>query len=71
MKVLIVDDDAINRKVLRAVLGAVESKDRLTALQTLQHEKIDAVISDILMPRMDGYRLRYEIRKTQSLRLPR
>jgi len=71
MKVLIVDDDAINRKVLRAVLGAVESKDGLTALQTLQHEKIDAVISDILMPRMDGYRLRYEIRKTQSLRLPR
>ena len=48
MKVLIVDDDAINRKVLRAVLGAVESKDGLTALQTLQHEKIDAVISDIL-----------------------
>ena len=71
MKVLIVDDDAINRKVLRAVLGAVESKDGLTALQTLQHEKIDAVISDILMPRMDGYRLRYEIRKPQSLRLPR
>ena len=71
MKVLIVDDDAINRKVWRAVLGAVESKDGLTALQTLQHEKIDAVISDILMPRMDGYRLRYEIRKTQSLRLPR
>ena len=48
MKVLIVDDDAINRKVLRAVLGAVESKDGLTALQTLRHEKIDAVISDIL-----------------------
>ena len=56
---------------MRAVLGAVESKDGLTALQTLRHEKIDAVISDILMPRMDGYRLRYEIRKTQSLRLPR
>ena len=71
MKVLIVDDDAINRKVLRAVLGAVESKDGLTALQTLRHEKIDAVISDILMPRMDGYRLCHEIRKNQSLRLPR
>ena len=59
MKVLIVDDDAINRKVLRAVLAAeghavVESEDGLTALQTLHHEKIDAVISDILMPRMDG-----------------
>ncbi|TLY38261.1 MAG: response regulator [Nitrospirae bacterium] len=59
MKVLIVDDDAINRKVWRAVLGTeghtvVESEDGLTALQTLQHEKIDAVISDVLMLRMDG-----------------
>ena len=53
MTVLIVDDDAINRKVLRAVLAAeghavVESEDGLTALQTLHHEKIDVVISDIL-----------------------
>src|SRR5439155_654903 len=28
--------------------SAVESKDGLSGLQTLQHEKIDAVISDIL-----------------------
>lgn len=61
---------------MRAVLGAeghtvVECKDGLSGLQTLQHEKIDAVISGILMPRMDGYRLCHEIRKNQSLRLPR
>lgn len=72
MKILVVDDDALNRRVLRALLIAeghavVEGEDGLSALQLLQREKIDAVISDILMPRMDGYRLCSEIRKNESL----
>jgi diguanylate cyclase (GGDEF)-like protein/PAS domain S-box-containing protein len=39
----------------------------MEALQILEREKIDAVISDILMPRMDGYRLCFEVRKHERL----
>ncbi len=73
MKVLVVDDNTTNRKLLRAILAAdghsvVDAEDGLAALEILGREKIDAVISDILMPRMDGYRLCYEIRKNQKLK---
>jgi CheY-like chemotaxis protein len=61
MNILILDDDAMNRKVLRAILTA-EGEDGLLALQTLEQGKVDAVISDILMLRLDGYRLCYEMR---------
>jgi CheY-like chemotaxis protein len=73
MNVLIVDDVATNRKLLRAVLEAeqmtvFEDVDGVDALAVLEHENIDAVISDILMPRMDGYRFCYEVRSNKRLR---
>ena len=37
-------------------------------MQILAGEKVDAVVSDILMPRMDGYRLCHEIRSDDRLR---
>lgn len=68
MKVLIVDDAPINLRLLRAVLEGeavqvVEAADGTQALELLTHELVDAVISDILMPRMDGYRLCQEVRR--------
>jgi PAS domain S-box-containing protein len=73
MKILIADDDPINRKYLRALLApkgytVVECEDGLTTLAYLKQNPCDAVISDILMPQMDGYRLCYEIRKSKKLR---
>jgi diguanylate cyclase (GGDEF)-like protein/PAS domain S-box-containing protein len=66
--VLIVDDHKSNLRLLRAQLGAegvdvVEAEHGEQALQRLAVGGIDAVISDILMPRMDGYRLCLEVRK--------
>jgi signal transduction histidine kinase len=68
MKVLIVDDAPANLKLLRAVLEAdnfavVEAADGQQALASLERGGVDAIISDILMPRMDGYRLCQEVRK--------
>ncbi|MEO6568194.1 MAG: response regulator [Opitutaceae bacterium] len=73
MKVLVVEDTASNRKLLRAILEAEgitvgEVADGVAALSALESEKFDAVISDILMPRMDGYRLCREIRRNPQLR---
>ena len=70
MKVLIVDDAPTNLKLLRAVLEAeglevLEASDGLQALALLGRQPVDAIISDILMPRMDGYRLCYEVRKSE------
>jgi CheY-like chemotaxis protein len=70
MNVLIVDDIAINRKLLSAILKAeghtiMEAMDGAEALANLERAQPDAIISDILMPRMDGYRLCYELRQSE------
>jgi len=72
MNLLIVDDVATNRKLLRVTLEAeghktLEAADGVEALQILGRETVDAVISDILMPNMDGFRLCHEIRKIERL----
>jgi hypothetical protein len=72
MKVLIVDDNETNLKLLRVNLegegiDAIEAVDGVEALKKLETEQVDAIISDILMPRMDGYRLCQEVRKCNWL----
>jgi CheY-like chemotaxis protein len=70
MKVLIVDDNPTNLKLLRAKLEAeghcvAQAADGVEALQLLEREGTDAIVSDILMPRMDGYRLCHEVRNRE------
>jgi hypothetical protein len=72
MNFLIVDDYSANRRLLRASLEAeghavVEATNGIEALEKLAGESIDAVISDVLMPGMDGFRLCHEVRKSSSL----
>src|SRR5664280_53773 len=72
MNILIVDDQPTDLKLLRAQLegeGHVvfEAHDGVDALALLERQRVDAVISDILMPRMDGYRLCHEIRMNERL----
>lgn len=76
MNVLVVDDHPTNRKLLRVVLEAEgvtvhEAADGREAMATLETQPVDAIISDILMPNMDGYRLCYELRRnTRFQHLP-
>jgi CheY-like chemotaxis protein len=72
LQILITDDNPTNRKLLRVLLEAeghrtLEADNGVAALELLKHYSVDAVISDILMPEMDGYRLCYEIRKNPTL----
>ena len=60
--VLVVDDDPISRDFLRTLLGyrghqACESADGDTALMLARRNPPDAVITDVLMPNLDGYGL--------------
>jgi two-component system sensor histidine kinase/response regulator len=66
--ILVVDDYPANRELLRAGLEGegltvVEAGNGVEALRLLDQQQVDAVISDILMPAMDGFRLCHEIRK--------
>lgn len=61
-KILVAEDDAELQQLFCRVLTrngfhAIGVSDGAEALETLEHEYIDLVISDIMMPRMDGYAL--------------
>lgn len=61
-RVLIVDDDPSVLKLLRinfTIEGydVIEAVDGVEALEKIASEKVDAVVSDIMMPRMDGLAL--------------
>jgi PAS domain S-box-containing protein len=70
MNILIVDDVAANQRLLSAILeseghSVLQAADGAEAMAVLERQKVDAVISDILMPRMDGYRFCYEVRSSE------
>ena len=73
LTILIVDDLPINLKLLRAQLegeghSVVEAHNGVEALAVLDRRKVDVIVSDILMPVMDGYRLCHEVRKSERFR---
>ena len=72
MKILVAEDDENSRQLLETVLTAkgytVESFDNgLKALSYLQTHTVDLIISDILMPEMDGYGLCRAVKQNQNL----
>ncbi|NFA61026.1 response regulator transcription factor [Clostridium sporogenes] len=70
-KVLVVEDDPALRKLFCTVLNkngykSIEAKDGNSALDVLYKEYIDLIISDIMMPNMDGYTLIKLIRESND-----
>ncbi len=66
--VLVVDDEPVNRQVLSNVLAmrnftVREAADGPLALALLEKEKPDAVLLDIMMPRMNGFEVCRAIRQ--------
>ena len=72
MKILSVDDRVENLYLLEAMLkGAgyqvVSAHNGVEALQQLGQNKFDLIISDILMPQMDGFELCHRVKEQQDL----
>ena len=59
-RILVVDDNASNRKLVTTLLSheghqMIEARDGLDGLEAARAAHPDLVISDILMPTMDGF----------------
>jgi PAS domain S-box-containing protein len=73
MKILIVDALLENRQQLEAMMRSEQyeyasASNGIQALKQLRADSFDAIISDIQMPRMDGFRLIRECKKDPVLR---
>ncbi len=70
--ILIVDDRPSNRAYLLALLGftahrLLEADDGATALELVRAHRPDLIITDILMPKMDGYEFVQRLRADRDL----
>lgn len=70
--ILIVDDRPTNRQFLLTLLGytehrLLEAADGAQALERVRSERPDLVITDILMPTMDGYEFTQRLRADPEL----
>ena len=73
MRFLIVDDFSTMRRIIRGLLreagyaGVEEAEDGVVALDLLRNAAFDFVITDINMPRLDGFELLAAIKKDETL----
>ena len=68
MKILIVDDEKLIRDVIREYchnegFETIEAENGLDAIKIVKSNKIDALVLDIMMPKMDGYTFYKEIKE--------
>lgn len=73
MKILVVDDIQETRDVLESLLRAsgfevVSAVNGVEALRMLRADGCDMIITDILMPEMDGYQFCMEAKRDERLR---
>ena len=74
MKVLVVDDFATMRRILRGVLKEigftkiVEADDGSTALAVLKKDKVGLIVSDWNMPEVTGLELLKAVRGDESMK---
>jgi two-component system chemotaxis response regulator CheY len=70
-KILTVDDSATVRKLIQFALQSKEfqtipAEDGLAALEVLKHERADAIVLDINMPRMNGLEFLQKIKSHEE-----
>ena len=70
---LVVDDSLTTRTLERSILEAAgyevaAATDGMEAIGMLRDQPIDLVVSDVEMPRLDGFGLTAEMRRDEKLR---
>lgn len=72
MNILVAEDEADIRKLIRLHLEerayrVLEAKDGLEALEVFAQHDLNMAILDVMMPRLDGFNLLREIRRTSHI----
>ncbi len=70
-KILIIDDNAVNREVIRTRLTlnhyqVIEAADGVEGLEKIEKENPDLVLLDLMMPRMSGFEFCKKLRDKHS-----
>ncbi len=74
IKILVVDDFKTMRKIIKNILtqlgfkNIMEADDGTTALELLKKQKVDLIISDWNMPKMNGLELLKTVRSDDNLK---
>ena len=71
MNILIVDDELYIREVIKEYASlegynVLEASNGVDAIRVLENEKVDLIIMDIMMPKLDGYSAIKEIREKEN-----
>ena len=72
IRILVVDDESRMRKLVKDFLqregySVLEAGDGMEAMDIFYEQKIDLVILDVMMPRMDGWQTCREIRRDSTV----
>ncbi|WP_421800419.1 response regulator [Haliscomenobacter sp.] len=72
-KILLVEDIAEVRQYLHSFLSPyyeiVEAQDGVEALERLKEGRFDLIISDVMMPKMNGFELLQNVRQNKSMQM--
>ncbi|MGD2094656.1 MAG: response regulator [Phycisphaerales bacterium] len=73
LKALVVEDFKTMRDIVTKVLNSInikviETTNGIEALKVLDSESVDIVLTDLVMPEMDGFELCEEIRRRPNIR---
>ncbi len=71
LNILVVEDDKNTRKLITTILknygySTLEATNGVEALDVLDHNHIDLMVLDVMMPKMDGYELAQTLRENGS-----
>ncbi len=71
LNILVVEDDKNTRKLITTILknygySTLEATNGVEALDVLDHNYIDLMVLDVMMPKMDGYELAQTLRENGS-----
>lgn len=71
MRVLVVDDNSMNREIITEVLGEqyiiIEADDGHTAMQLAQRYRPRIVLLDVMLPELDGYEVCRSLRRMPTM----
>ncbi|WP_130862219.1 response regulator transcription factor [Bacilliculturomica massiliensis] len=70
-RIMVVEDDKNTRRLMAAVLEqngyqVSTAADGMEALELLDHQHIDLIVLDVMMPRMNGYSFTKELRSADN-----